>query len=459
MSSRIAIIGSGIAGLATAFELRRRGHDVAVFEAESRPGGPVHTFERDGYLLETGPHSLLVRHKQVLTLIEALDLEADVIEANDSAKKRFVVRDGQPLALPMSPGQFFTTPLLSAAGRLRLLAEPFIGRFDNDDIDETLASFTSRRLGPEALAYLVDPFVGGIWAGDPRKLSARHTFPTLVEFEQSAGSIALGAIKSRLFSPNEDKVPRRLISFRGGMKTLIEALGEKLEDALRLDSPVCKLRRDERDWRVIYQRGKARRGDSFDAVISTIPAYALGNLEWENVEPPRDHIDELRRLPYAPCCVVSLGFHRSQVGHPLDGFGVLVPRVEEFHILGCLFVSSMFDGRAPKDHVLLTAFVGGARQPELTDDDDATVADMAHHDLGRLLDIDGEPRFESLTRWDRAIPQYEVGHGVHLDTLDRLEAQLPHVYFAGNYRDGIGMPDLIGSSVTHARRIHNDLTN
>ncbi len=460
MSNRIAICGAGIAGLTLAYQLRKAGHEVTLFEARDRPGGVIDTFERDGYQLESGPNTLLVRHREVQELIDELGLADQVVQASEAASTRYVVRDGKPRALPSSPKEALTTPLLSPAARLRVLLEPLIGRFHDDEIDETLAGFVERRLGPEVLAYLVDPFVGGIFAGNPANLSARHTFPTLVEFEESAGSIALGAIKLMLQGrkKEDEKVERRLISFQKGMGTLVDALAAELGDHLRLSTPVRKLRRDDDEWRVIFDYGKTRRGQSFDAVVLATPAHILPTLEWENAAPPAPIIEELAHLPYAPCSVVSLGFSRDQVAHPLDGFGMLIPKVENFHILGSLFVSSMFDGRAPKDQVLLTAFVGGARQPQLATEDEQTLIEMASLDLGRLLDITGQPTFSHVTRWRRAIPQYEVGHGIYLDHLERLERELPGIFFAGNYRDGVGVPDIIRQSTPNRRRIDNFLS-
>ena len=459
MSARIAIIGAGISGLSLAYRLGRLGHEVVVFEAADRPGGPIHTLRRDGYQLETGPHTLLVRHRKVEKFLEELGLVDSSVEADENAHKRYVVRNGEPIALPSSLGEAITTPLLSKVGRLRILAEPFIRGGPKETIDETLASFIARRLGGEFLEYLVDPFVGGIWAGDPHQLSARHAFPTLVEFEKSGGSIALGALKSKLASGGDaDTTARRLISFPEGMTELVDRLVERMSAQLHLEHPVRKIRRDDDGWRVIFQRGQARRGQTFDAVVSTIAPEAFAQLEWENAEPPRRAVDELARLPYAPCCVVSLGFRRDAVGHRLDGFGVLIPRVEEFHILGSLFVSSMFSRRAPEGRVLLTAFVGGARQPELCDHDDESLVDMTSHDLARLLDIEGAAEFSHVTRWARAIPQYEVGHQTFLNRLEEIEEKLPNFFFAGSYRDHIGIPNLILESGPHCQKIDQKLS-
>ena len=452
---KIAVVGAGISGLSTAFAMKSAGHNVAIFESGDRAGGPIASTEKEGYRLEEGPHTLLVRTRAVAKVLEELDLTDRIVEAYEAASRRYVVKNGRPTALPSSPAEALTTPLLSPAARLRALIEPLVGRFDDPHIDETLAHFVTRRLGPEVLDYLVDPFVGGIWAGDPRLLSAKHAFPTLVEWEESAGSIVVGAIKKMLNSRGEEKTPRRLLSFDKGLGTLIEAFTDRLESELRVNTPVRKLRRDDDGWRVIYQLGKARRGETFDAVFLTIPAHALPDLEWENATPPANSMEELSTLPYAPCNLVHLGFLREDVQHPLDGLGVLIPRVENFHILGSLFISTMFPDRAPEGHVQLATFIGGTRQPQHTEADDQTLIEMACLDLGRLLGIDADPQFASITRYERAIPQFEVGHDVYRNHMSDIEAHLPGIFLAGNYHDGISVPDLLEAGQHHASRLQD----
>ncbi len=458
---RVAIIGAGITGLITACALKDAGVEVVVIEAAERAGGPIHTFPHDDLLLETGPHTLLVRSTPVADTLDRLGLTGDIIDAHDAAETRFVVKDGVVTALPSSPLSLATTPLLSPLARLRLLLEPFIPRFSEPDIDETLASFVSRRLGREVYEYFVDPFVSGIWAGDATQLSARHAFPTLVEFEQEAGSIVAGALLSGLRNFQSDqestRSPRRLLSFEGGLRRLVDACVDRLGDDLLLDSPVRKLRRDADDWRVIYQRGGARRGESADALVLTLSPRDLYDIEWENIDPPRGALSTLRDLPYAPCALAHVAYRRADVEHPLDGLGVLIPSCEGFHILGALFISSMFPNRVPDDLVQLSVFIGGARKPELAALDPGEILDLVDHDLSRLLGTRARPVTSRVIHWDRAIPQYEVGHGVFLDAMTNLEDALPGVFLSGGFRDGIGVPALIEAGLNRADSLQRHL--
>ncbi len=460
MPDRIAVIGAGISGLTTAYHLRHRGFTVQVFEANDQVGGPIATRSIDGYRIETGPHTLLVRHAAVERLIQDLGLGDEVTVANEEAKKRFVVRHGKPIALPMSPADFATTELLSPAARLRLLAEPFMpANRPPDDIDETLASFIARRLGEEALAYLLDPFVGGIFAGNPYQLSAHHSFPTLVAFEKEHGSIALGALKERLLGTSSDeRVQRRLISFQDGMAALVKSLAAQMEDDLHLSSTVREVRQLDEDWELIFDWEDSRRSERFDALVVTVPTHRLRSIDWSQTTLSSSLLREVATLPYAPCTVVSTGFDKTQLDHPLDGFGALVPAVENRHILGSLFVSTMFDGRAPQGKVNLTTFVGGARQPQLARRSDADILQLVRQDLGRLLGLRGEPEMTHITRWDKAIPQYEVGHQYYLDRFEALESATNGLFFAGNFKDGIGVPDLIVESEEKAHQIEEALS-
>lgn len=454
--ARIAIIGAGISGLSTAFALQQAGHHITLFEARERPGGPIQSDQIDGYLIERGPQTLLMRSAPVAKLIDELGLTPQIVDAHEQTNRRYIVKHGTPQSMPSSAVQAIKTPLLSPAARLRIAAEPLIPRQQSDDHDETLASFVTRRLGEEFLNYFVDPFVGGIWAGNPHKLSAHHAFPALATFEQNAGSITFGALKSlfQRIQGKTERFPSRLISFDKGLQTLTDALSKELGPALMLQSPVRKLRRDpDGSWRVIFQRGKSHRGQSFDALLLTIPPTNLLELKWENASPPVGAIDELTTLPYAPLALLHLGYRRQDVSHALDGLGVLIPSVENFNTLGALFISTSFPDRAPKDHIQLAIFIGGARQPHLVNEPDDILRELAHLDVSRLLGIQGQPTFSQLTRYERAIPQYDTGHQRFLDRIHSIEKELPGIFFAGNYQDGIGVPALIDKSVEHSRRI------
>jgi oxygen-dependent protoporphyrinogen oxidase len=453
----IGVVGAGITGLVTAYRLAQLGHRVTVYEASDHAGGQIGSFERDGYLLERGPHTLLVRNDETRTLIAELGLKDAVLEANSQASKRFILRGGELVAVPSSPGAFLKTELLSPAAKLRLLAEPFVGG-PEPDIDESLANFVTRRLGEEVLDYAVGPFVGGTYAGNPRHLSARHAFPTLTELESEGGSLFIGAL-GRMLEARKADGPRRpssLISFEGGNQTLVDALVDHLDATIELGAAVTALQRTDDTWKLTYERDDDTTTHTHDAVLCCIPTYRLAQIDLKHGE-EAENLDELRDVVYPPVSIVAMGFDASDVQHPLDGFGVLVPEPEDRDILGSLFMSTLFEGRAPEGKILLTNFVGGARQPDLATQSRETIIDMVLEELRDLLGVQRPPEMLEFVRWERSIPQYEVGYDRYLARMDRVEAHHPGLYLAGNYRDGIAVPDLIAAGFSTAERIDDDL--
>ncbi len=441
---RIGVLGAGIAGLTAAHRLQRRGVDVQVLEATDRPGGVIRSDRRNGFLVECGPNT--VRSTALLDdLVRELDLTTERVWADDAASRRYVVRDGKPLPLPTSLGSFLSTDLLSGRAKIRLLAEPFIGRPSRDSEQESLADFTRRRLGPEVLDYAVAPFVGGVFAGDPDQLSVRHTFEQLVQWEQEYGSLFWGALRSGGFDTEND-APSGLFSFREGLETLPRTLADDLGNRITYDAPVSELRKDEEQWMVHVDASSDPY--TFDALISTMPLHELGNVDLDS---PVD-LTPLREVSYPPVRVVALGYERSAVDHPLDGFGVLVPPVENFDVLGTLFSPTLFADRAPEHHVLLTTFVGGARTPDLAERPPSTVQSVVEDDLDQLLGVHGPPTFARHMFWPNAIPQYTLAYSRVKNTLAALEAECPGLYFAGNYRDGVSVGDAAASGAAAADR-------
>ncbi|MGM0555995.1 MAG: protoporphyrinogen oxidase [Myxococcota bacterium] len=453
----IGVVGAGITGLVTAYRLGQLGHRVTIYEASDRAGGQIGSFERDGYLLERGPHTLLVRNAETRTLIEQLGLEDAVLQANEEASKRFILRDGELVEVPTSPGAFLKTDLLSPAAKVRLLAEPFIGG-PEPDIDESLAKFVERRLGEEVLEYAVGPFVGGTYAGDPRHLSARQSFPALTELESEGGSLFVGALGRMLEARKADKPrqPTSLISFKDGNQTLVDALVRHLDATVELEATVTALARTDDAWELTFEGEDQTTTHTHDAVLCCIPTYRLAALDIRDGDERAD-LDALADIVYPPVAIVAMGFDASAVEHPLDGFGVLVPEPEQRKILGSLFMSTLFEGRAPDGKVLLTSFVGGARQPELARQPRETIIDMVLEELRDLLGVARPPEMLEFVMWERSIPQYEVGYQRYLDHMDQLEEHHPGLYLAGNYRDGIAVPDLIAAAFSTAVRIDNDL--
>jgi oxygen-dependent protoporphyrinogen oxidase len=446
--ARVGIIGGGISGLTAAYRLRQNGVPVRLFEASGRVGGVIETTRSEGFLVEHGPNSL--RPNDLLaSVIGDLDLAPACVPADDTADTRYVVRDGRPVALPMSVGSFLTTDLFSTRAKLRLLAEPFIGRAGGE-AEESLAHFVRRRLGPEVLDYAVAPFVGGVFAGRPESLSARHAFGRLVELEDEYGSLFWGALRSSRGGSGTDDTPSGLFSFEDGLETLPRTLAAAVEDAIQRNAPVTALDHDGERWRLTVEPGAGSTASvEVDAVISTVPLHALPDLALNSA------VDRgpLHDVHYPPVHVVALGYDREDVAHPLDGFGMLVPPIEEpFDILGTIFSSTLFPGRAPDGQVLLTTFVGGARAPGLTQQPPADVQALVERDLGRLLGVDGPPCFAHHVHWPQAIPQYTLGYGDVTDTLDALEARHDGLFFAGNYREGVSVGDAMASGAAAAER-------
>lgn len=441
-SRQVVIIGAGLTGLSAALALRARGAAVTVLESAAQAGGAVRSEQCEGFLVEHGPNSMMTNEPAVLEFLRTTGLDAEMVEP--LGKKRFLVRGGRPVALPSGPLGAVGTPLFSLSGKLRVLAEPFVRRGEADD--ESLAGLVKRRLGPEVLAYAIEPFVAGIYAGDPAKLSARWAFPKLWNLEQTHGSFLRGALRLRRTGP-----PQKMMSFRHGMGALPARWAEMLGPDLHCGVRVEKIAREGDGWQVTWSHEGETRSVTADAVISTAPAFAAPELPW--TADLRSSLEFLREIPYPAVTVIALGFRRSDVAHPLDGFGMLVPAAEQRRILGAIFSSSLFPGRAPRDHVLLTVFVGGARQPRLAELGDAALEQDVCSDLHDLLGVRGTPVFRRIVRWPRAIPQYNTGYGAVLARMEKIEQEWPGLHLAGNYRGGIAAGQCIQNGLRLAEQL------
>ena len=437
-------MGAGLTGLTAACALKMRGARVIVLESSSRPGGAVRSEREDGFLVEDGPNSMMTNDADVQAFLHASDLDSQIVKP--LAKKRYLVRGGKPVALPSGPVGAVGTSLFSLTGKIRILAEPFLPR--GREADESLADLVRRRLGPEMLSYAIEPFVAGIYAGNPEKLSARHAFPKLWNLERNYGSFIRGAVRLRRSGP-----PQQMMSFRDGMETLPARLGEILGDDLHCGIRLQKISRSpDGKWSAAWSEAGSTHETSAARIICAVPAFAVPDLPWQ--DDLRTSFDFLREIEYPPVTVVALGFRRADVRHPLDGFGMLVPAVEKRSILGTIFSSSLFPGRAPADHVLLTTFVGGSRQPRLAAmGDDALVGDVCG-DLRDLLGAARDPVFRKIIRWPRAIPQYNTGYGKFLAAMEDLETAWPGLHLAGNYRGGIAAGQCIHNGLQLAEQMH-----
>jgi oxygen-dependent protoporphyrinogen oxidase len=438
----VVIFGAGLTGLSAAAALKRRGLAVTLLESSDFAGGAVGAEKENGFLVERGPNSMMVGEPEVTAFLRELGMENEII--GPQAKKRFLVRKGQPVALPSGPLGAVATPLFSLSGKLRVLGEPFVPRGEEEE--ESLGNLVRRRLGPEILSYAIEPFVAGIYAGDPGKLSAKHAFPKLWQLEQDHGSFVRGALRRRRTGPRQ-----KMVSFRGGMGALVDRLADLLGEDLHCGAQLENIARRGDGWRVDWSINGRSESMECGSLVSAVPAFAVPHLPWS--ADLRAATAFLHRVEYPPVSVVALGFSRDSVRHPLDGFGMLVPAVEDRHILGTIFSSSLFPDRAPSGRVLLTTFVGGARQPELALLPDDEIERLVRNDLAALLGVEGTPVFRRVIRWPRAIPQYNLGYGEIVSALEKLEAAHPGLHFVGNYRGGIAAGQCIRNGLRLAEEI------
>ena len=449
-TTHVAIVGAGITGLTAAFRLTQRGCRVIVLEKGPQPGGCLRSTAEDGWLFEAGPNSLQCG-KDVKQLVADLGLEGELLPAAPAAKRRFLVREGRFVPVPSSPPALIKSSLFGLRTKLSLPLELFTrARIRTSDI--SLAELVRSHFTQELVDYAVNPLVAGVYAGDPEKLSVRHAFPSLWQAERTHGSLIRGMMagaKARKAAGEGGMPP--LISFKRGLQTLTDTLAAKLPaGSLRLNATVETLL-PGRPHRLVWRQDGQTQSGEFDAVVLAAPAGALAQLTVGSLgERPLASLDN---IPHPPVSSLFLGYRRDQVAHALDGFGGLVPAVEHRQVLGILFSSTLFPGRAPDGHVALTVFVGGMRQPELARLPAEQLLARIDQDLRDLVGVQGAPVFVRHTFWPRAIPQYILGYERWQDQITALENRHLGLFIGGNARDGISVPDCVKSGQKLAGRV------
>ena len=435
--SRVAVIGAGIAGLTAAFRLSAR-HDVTVYESELRPGGKIHSQRIDGYVFDWGPNGFLSGATELQELLGELGLADALVTASPAAAKRFIFWRGTLHALPSSPPQLLTMSLLSPLGKLRALREPWVRPAAAGAGDESVAQFIERRFGAEVAARIVAPALLGISGGDAASTSLAAAFPRLGEFERGHGSVIRGMLKARA-------KPGRLASFGAGMQQLIDRLAERLDGRLRLGSAVEALTPLAPGWRV-----RASTQDvEFDRVVVATPAGAAAGLTaaWDP-----ELAADLCRITYAAMRVVGIAFRAQDVPLPLDGFGFLVARDQGVRILGALYTSTIFPAQAPAGVAYLRVFLGGAVDPEAAGLDADALGMLVRHDLAATLGITAPPVAFHEVRWERAIPQYAVGHAELVQAIEARAGRYPGFVLTGNAYHGFGLGDTVRNACAAASR-------
>jgi oxygen-dependent protoporphyrinogen oxidase len=435
------VIGAGAAGLGAAHALATRGVELALVDAGDRPGGVMRSERIGGFLVERGPNTAMIK-APALELLRRLGLEAALVSARPESRRRCIFHAGRLEPLPAGPLAAARTPLLSARGKLRVLAEPFVRR--GDPTGESVAEFATRRLGAEAAERLVGTFLVGVYAGDERRLGAEAVFPSLVALEREHGSLVRGALAGLRGPRSSPRGLSGIFSTADGLGGLAESLARGVGGELALRTRALGLARDGAGWRVAVSGSSGERELRARAVVLALPADAAGALL---APADAEAAAVLAGMEYAPVVSVSVGVSPADVREPIEGFGFLVPRTAGLRLLGCLFMSRIFPARAPAGRELLTCMLGGVRWPEAVDAPDDALLAALRADLDRALGLRGEPQPLAVSRWPRAVPQPGRDHPRRVAALRARIAGLPGLALAGAYLEGVAVADALASGL------------
>jgi len=439
----VLVVGAGISGLICAYALRRAGVDAHLYEASSQAGGLIQSERQDGFLLELGPQSFTPT-PAIRQLCAELAIQDEIVEAPAKAP-RFVFHQGRLEQVPLGPQTFFLSSFVGLGTKWTILRD-LLGKSSPPSEEESIATFVRRKFSADLLQKLVGPFVSGIYAGDPEKLSLRASFPQLHQAETEAGSVIRGTIRAAKRNRQSGQSQTRTIeNFRGGTQTLVKNLKDNLGNALHLSAPITGLEPAKGGFTITARVDGAARVLRAENVVLALPTNAAASLLAAD-SPDLGSI--LEEIEYAPIAVVSLGYRLSDVGHDLQGFGFLVPRSAGLQILGSVWNSSLFPGRAPDGYSLITSFVGGATNPAAVQLGDALV-NPVHAELTPVLRISTPPVFSRVTSYERAIPQYNLGHLARVKALEKGSAQIPGLFLTGNYLHGPS----VGACVEQAQTV------
>jgi oxygen-dependent protoporphyrinogen oxidase len=443
------IVGAGISGLVCAWALKKAGIETLLLEASPAPGGIIRSQRLDGYLVERGPQSFsetpALRH-----LCAELAIESEILRAPSRAP-RYVLLDGLLHQVPLTPPALLSSSLFNVRTKWSLAREAF-GNSQPPDSDESVADFVRRKFSSELLDKLVGPFISGIYAGDPERLSLRSDFPQLHDAEQTAGSVIRGVKKRSKAATGPAERPT-VMTFADGNQTLVEAMASNIGPLLHCGARVLRVQRIEPGsgdgpaaWKITASTSSSEKILSAQHLVFAAPAHVAAKLLGP-VNPVFERA--LTKIEYAPVAVVSLGYAGAQIKNPLNGFGFLVPRSQRLRTLGTVWNSALFPGRAPAHHALLTSFVGGVADPQAIDLAPEQISALVHGEIAPILAISGTACFSTVEIYAHAIPQYTLGYTNLLAAIEQARANLPTLYFAGNYWQG---PSL-GACIERATKI------
>ena len=446
---RIAVIGGGVSGLASAYYLEKAADtEITLFEQSGRLGGVIRSERENGFCWEMGPDSFLSQKPAGIRLAEELGLTDRLLNSN--SRSVFVVRGGRLVPFPAG-FQFFVpsgwgalarTPLLGWKAKFQVVQEMFRRRGPQRE-EISVAGFVRSRLGGEIYEYLAEPLLSGIYGGDAEQLSMNAVLPQLLAYEGSHGNVIRGVLDAARASRAAPGPWSVFVSFRDGMQEFTDRLAARLaRTQVRCEQPVEEVARDGPRYRV--------QGDAFDAVVLATSAAVAGRLLGKTAP---EIAGLLLQIPYTSAITVSLGYRSADLPEAEGGFGYVAPRVENRRVLACSWLSAKFSGRAPEGHTYVRGFLGGARFPEMIDFPDEKLTALVVHELSGLMGVTRPPQMVKIARWNAAMAQPVMGHPQRIASLrERLAAQ-PGLALAGNYLDGIGIPDCIRSAQSAAEKI------
>jgi protoporphyrinogen/coproporphyrinogen III oxidase len=446
MMKKITVLGAGISGLATSYWLDKDGFDVNILESKDCPGGSMESSSEDGFLIDYGPNSGLETTPLIRKLVDEIGLSDEMIYASEVSNKRYILRNNKLHVLPTNPNLFFKTKLFSVKGKLRLFGEPFIGKSD-DGYYQSIAEFVQRRLGKEFLEYAIDPFVSGVFAGDPYKLSVKSAFPKLYRLEEVYGGLIKGMIKGaseRKKRNEESKQSAKMFSFINGMQSFPKTIAVRLKDKIEFGTKVLKAERNNANkWKIVYEKEGSQSEIISDYILSTVPVKSASKIFYDLDNEFQKHADEIF---YPPVMVLYLAFKKKDIGLPLDGFGFLIPSKEKRNFLGAIWSSTIFSHRCKEDEAVFTLFVGGARSPYLFEIEKQKLLGTVLKEFKEIMKINVDPIFIKERMWQYAIPQYNIGYIEHENYFGKFEKNNSGIFLSGNYRGGISVGDCVKNS-------------
>jgi len=448
----ITIIGAGISGLSTAYWLNQSGFKINLLESNKAVGGTIKSKRERDYLIDFGPNSGLETTPLISELVNALKIEQELVYANDKANKRYILKNNKLYALPTGFSEFLNTKLFSLPAKLNLLREP-LRRKSVEGYYQSVSEFVKRRLGQEFLDYAVNPFISGIFAGDPDWLSVQSALPRLYRLEDEYGSLIKGMIKGakeRKSNPEKSKQAAKMFSFRNGMQTITDALSDTMKDRISLGATVKNIEKKTDGYEISYLQSGEAKSQFSNIVISTAPCHKAKNY-LKAFDPKLS--SAMQNIYYPPVGVLYLGFQKEAIKRPLDGFGFLIPAKEEKKFLGAIWSSSLFPGRAPEGHVSFSLFIGGARNAQIFSIQEEVLIHQVILEFKQIMQIKDDPEFIRFMKWNKAIPQYNIGYIEQEEYFSKFENMNPGVFLGGNYRGGISIGDSVKNSKALADRV------